>query len=101
MTFRQSLSTFIFVLSMFGGSAVLAGPDTYIGPPSSILDTVQGPYLTALKDQQIPVSIYLVNGIKLQGVIVDFDDLVIVLNNTVDQLLYKSAISQIVPSRAL
>jgi host factor-I protein len=45
------------------------------------------------------VSIYLVNGIKLQGVIESFDQFVVLLRNTVSQMVYKHAISTIVPGR--
>jgi host factor-I protein len=47
----------------------------------------------------VPVSIYLVNGIKLQGQIDSFDQFVILLKNTVNQMVYKHAISTIVPER--
>jgi len=47
----------------------------------------------------VAVSIYLVNGIKLQGKIDSFDQYVIMLKNTVSQMVYKHAISTIVPSR--
>ena len=61
--------------------------------------TLQDPYLNALRREKIPVSIYLVSGIKLQGHIESFDQFVILLNNTVSQMVYKHAISTIVPSR--
>jgi host factor-I protein len=47
------------------------------------------------------VSIYLVNGIKLQGQIESFDQYVVLLRNTVTQMVYKHAISTIVPGRAV
>jgi host factor-I protein len=47
----------------------------------------------------VPVSIYLVNGIKLQGQIESFDQFVVLLKNTVSQMIYKHAISTVVPSR--
>jgi host factor-I protein len=47
------------------------------------------------------VSIYLVNGIKLQGQVDSFDQYVILLKNTVTQMVYKHAISTIVPARAV
>ncbi|MCF3849981.1 RNA chaperone Hfq, partial [Salmonella enterica subsp. enterica serovar Weltevreden] len=49
--------------------------------------------------ERVPVSIYLVNGIKLQGQIEYFDQFVILLKNTVSQMVYKHAISTVVPSR--
>lgn len=59
----------------------------------------QDPFLNALRRERVPVSIYLVNGIKLQGQIESFDQFVILLKNTVSQMVYKHAISTVVPSR--
>ena len=61
--------------------------------------TLQDPYLNVLRKERIPVSIYLVNGIKLQGQVESFDQFVVLLKNTVSQMVYKHAISTIVPSR--
>ncbi|MFT4764194.1 MAG: host factor-I protein [Oleispira sp.] len=61
--------------------------------------SLQDPYLNALRKERIPVSIFLVNGIKLQGQVESFDQFVIVLKNTVSQMVYKHAISTVVPSR--
>ena len=47
----------------------------------------------------MPVSIYLVNGIKLQGQVDSFDQFVVLLKNSVNQMVYKHAISTIVPAR--
>lgn len=63
--------------------------------------TLQEPFLNALRRERIPVSIYLVNGIKLQGHIESFDQFVVLLKNTVSQMVYKHAISTIVPTRAV
>ena len=62
--------------------------------------TLQEPFLNALRKERIPVSIYLVNGIKLQGQIESFDQFVVLLKNTVSQMVYKHAISTIVPARS-
>ena len=62
---------------------------------------LQDPFLNALRKERIPVSIYLVNGIKLQGEIDSFDAFVVLLRNSVSQMIYKHAISTIVPSRAV
>ena len=59
------------------------------------------PFLNALRKDRVPVSIYLVGGIKLQGRIESFDQFVILLRNTVNQMIYKSSISTEVPSRAV
>lgn len=61
--------------------------------------SLQEPYLNALRKERVPVSIYLVNGIKLQGQIESFDQFVVLLKNTVSQMIYKHAISTVVPSR--
>ena len=61
--------------------------------------SLQDPFLNALRKDRIPVSIYLVSGIKLQGQIESFDQFVILLRNTASQMIYKSAISTVVPSR--
>ncbi len=61
--------------------------------------TLQDPFLNALRKERIPVSIFLVNGIKLQGQVESFDQYVILLKNTVSQMVYKHAISTVVPIR--
>jgi len=60
---------------------------------------LQDPFLNTLRREHIPVSVYLVNGIKLQGQIESFDQYVVLLRNTVTQMVYKHAISTIVPGR--
>jgi len=61
--------------------------------------SLQEPYLNTLRKERIPVSIYLVNGIKLQGQIESFDQFVVLLKNSVSQMIYKHAISTVVPSK--
>ncbi len=60
---------------------------------------LQDPFLNALRKDRIPVAIYLVNGIKLQGQVESFDQFVVLLRNSVNQMVYKHAISTIVPAR--
>lgn len=60
---------------------------------------LQDPFLNTLRKEQVPVSIFLVNGIKLQGHIESFDQFVVLLKNAVSQMIYKHAISTVVPSR--
>ncbi len=60
---------------------------------------LQDPFLNQLRREHVPVSIYLVNGIKLQGQIESFDQYVVLLRNTVTQMVYKHAISTVVPAR--
>jgi host factor-I protein len=84
----------------------------YCGDSSTTLNTenivsnnkgqlLQDPFLNTLRREHVPVSIYLVNGIKLQGQIESFDQYVVLLRNTVTQMVYKHAISTIVPGRAV
>jgi host factor-I protein len=61
--------------------------------------SLQDPFLNALRKEKVPVSIYLVNGIKLQGQIDSFDQFVVLLRNSVNQMVYKHAISTVVPAR--
>jgi host factor-I protein len=61
--------------------------------------TLQDPFLNTLRREKVPVSIYLVNGIKLQGQIESFDQFVVLLKNSVSQMVYKHAISTVVPAR--
>ena len=63
--------------------------------------SLQDPFLNTLRKEKIPVSIYLVNGIKLQGQIDSFDQYVVLLKNSVTQMVYKHAISTVVPARAV
>lgn len=62
---------------------------------------LQEPFLNTLRKEGMQVSIYLVNGIKLQGEIESFDQYVIILRSNISQMVYKHAISTIVPSRPL
>ena len=65
---------------------------------------LQDQYLNYLLNSNIAVSIYLINGIKLSGLISSFDQYVVLLKDsksTMDQLIYKHAISTIVPTKTL
>ena len=68
---------------------------------TSKAQTLQDPFLNALRKERIQVSIYLVNGIKLQGYVESFDQYVILLRNTVTQMVYKHAVSTIVPAKSV
>jgi len=61
--------------------------------------SLQDPFLNALRKERVPVSVFLVNGIKLQGQIESFDQFVVLLRNNVSQMIYKHAISTVVPAR--
>lgn len=60
---------------------------------------LQDPFLNLLRKEKVPVSVYLVNGIKLQGTIDSFDQFVVLLKNSVNQMVYKHAISTVVPTK--
>ncbi|MHB1281379.1 MAG: RNA chaperone Hfq [Acidithiobacillus sp.] len=60
---------------------------------------LQDPFLNLLRKEHVPVAIYLVNGIKLQGFVESFDQFVVLLRNNVSQMIYKHAISTVVPGR--
>lgn len=62
---------------------------------------LQDPFLNILRKERIPVAIFLMNGIKLQGRIDSFDQFVILLKSSVNQMIYKHAISTIVPAKAV
>ena len=62
---------------------------------------LQDTFLNTLRKEHTPVSIFLVNGIKLQGRIDSFDQYVIMLKNTMVQMVYKHAISTIVPGKSI
>ena len=73
-------------------------------PMSNKGQTIQEPFLNLLRRQRVPVFIYLVNGIKLQGSIHSFDQFVVMLKNPktgVSQVVYKHAISTIEPTRRM
>ena len=63
------------------------------------INNLQEPYLNQLRKEKVPVSIYLVSGIKLQGEIESFDQFSILLKSSVSQMVYKHAISTIQPAR--
>ncbi len=60
---------------------------------------LQDLYLNCLRKERIPVSIYLVNGTRLKGIIKGFDNFVLLLKQSNQQLIYKHAISTISPER--
>ena len=62
---------------------------------------LQNSFLNQIIKDNIPVSVYLLNGIKLQGQVKSFDLYVIVLSGNTPQLIYKHSISTIVPSQTI
>ena len=88
-----------------GKDCVKVRPDSFFFNTEHIVSNkgqlLQDPFLNLLRREHVPVSIYLVNGIKLQGHIESFDQYVVLLRNTVTQMVYKHAISTVVPGRAV
>lgn len=91
-------------VSVPGGSCVNVSLDSSFNTENIVSNKgqlLQDPFLNVLRKEHVPVSIYLVNGIKLQGHIESFDQYVVLLRNTVTQMVYKHAISTVVPGRAV
>ena len=63
-------------------------------------ENLQDKFLNKLRKAKIHVSIFLMNGIKLDGVIEAFDPYTIMLKNKITQSIYKHAISTIVPNQS-
>ena len=61
--------------------------------------SLQQSYVDALRAQKLDVNVFLVNGIKLQGRIIAQDDQTLLLKNVITQMIYKNAVSTIVPAR--
>ena len=60
---------------------------------------LQDLFLNCLRKEKIPVTIFLVNGTRLKGVVKGFDNFVVVLKQSTQQLIYKHAISTISPEK--
>ncbi|MBI5026440.1 MAG: RNA chaperone Hfq [Nitrospirae bacterium] len=60
---------------------------------------LQDLYLNYLRKEKIPVVIYLLNGVRLKGLIKGFDNFVVLIKEGTQQLVYKHAISTIVPEK--
>jgi host factor-I protein len=60
---------------------------------------LQDIFLNQMRKEKIPVTMYLVNGARLMGTIKGFDNFVILLKQENQQLVYKHAISTIIPEK--
>lgn len=60
--------------------------------------TLQDAFLSSLLEQQTDSTFFLVNGVRLTGKVVSFDRFVVLVHDTVTQMVYKHAISTIVPT---
>ena len=65
------------------------------------IQNLQDNFLNQLRKEKMPVVIYLTNGVRLRGVIKGFDNFVILLKESAQQLIYKHAVSTIVPEREI
>jgi len=95
MSVEPGVRTHICAAQPFAGSEISLVEKKTMAKGQSLQD----PFLNALRRERVPVSIYLVNGIKLQGTVESFDQFVVLLRNTVSQMVYKHAISTVVPTR--
>lgn len=66
---------------------------------NSKTQSLQDSFLNQLRKDKMPVVIYLTNGVRLKGVVKAFDNFVIVLKEATQQLIYKHAVSTIVPEK--
>lgn len=66
---------------------------------NSKTQNLQDNYLNQLRKEKIPIIVYLTNGVRLKGVLKGFDNFVILLKEATQQLIYKHAVSTIIPER--
>ena len=65
-------------------------------------ENVQDVFLNTLRKEKVPVTVFLVSGVKLQGIITGFDNFCMVLRRVPQiQLVYKHAIATVVPSQPI
>ena len=62
---------------------------------------LQDSFLHELESSELPVSVFLKNGVKLHGIIEKSDDEVLLLKGSLTQIVYKHAISTVVPSKMI
>ncbi|MCX8028184.1 MAG: RNA chaperone Hfq [Thermodesulfovibrionales bacterium] len=62
---------------------------------------LQDAFLNQLRKDKTSVVIYLTNGVRLKGIIKGFDNFVVLLKEATEQLIYKHAISTILPEKAV
>ena len=96
---KQILLTTIFCLLLAGGALTIFPTQLTQASPQPILTEKETAFLDALRRERVPVAIYLVNGIKLQGQVESYDTRVVLLKNSVSQMIYIHAISTVVPAR--
>jgi host factor-I protein len=62
---------------------------------------IQDVFLNHLRKKRISVTVYLVNGVKIEGLVKGFDNFVIILKDDSQKMIYKHAISTIEPSEEI
>lgn len=62
---------------------------------------LQDIFLNQMRKEKVPVTMYLVNGARISGTIKGFDNFVILMKQENQQLVYKHAISTIIPERPI
>lgn len=69
---------------------------------SEKMQNVQDVFLNKIRKDKVPVTVFLVNGVKLQGIVTWFDNFSVLLRRDAHaQLVYKHAISTIMPSNPI
>ena len=70
--------------------------------PTEKTQNVQDVFLNNVRKNKLPVTIFLVNGVKLQGIITWFDNFCVLLRRDAhSQLVYKHAISTVMPTQPI
>lgn len=68
--------------------------------PQEKAQSLQDSFLNNVRKQKIPLTVFLVNGVKLQGIVTWFDNFCLLLKrDSQSQLVYKHAISTIMPAQ--
>ena len=63
---------------------------------------LQDVFLNRIRKDRLPVTMFLMNGFQLRGVVTGFDSFMVVLESEgKQQMIYKHAISTIVPARTV
>jgi len=69
--------------------------------PQGKTQNLQDSFLNQLRKDRTPVVIFLTNGVRLKGTVKGFDNFVVLLKESTEQLIYKHAISTIMPERTV
>jgi host factor-I protein len=70
--------------------------------PSDRGQNLQDTFLNNVRKNKVPLTVFLINGVKLQGIVTWFDNFCVLLRRDGhSQLVYKHAISTIMPSQPI